>query len=454
MNKLDLDYQNLLKDILDNGITKKTRNGGTLSVFGRQIRHKMSDGFPLLTTKKMPFKTITTELLWFLRGDTNIKYLIDNDCNIWTGDAYKRYHTVMNSDEWIEKWVEHGKERDEARNNKGNNGYTKEEFIHEIKTDDKFAKMWGDLGPIYGAQWRKWKGVDNDFWINTDNMEDPLVGGHGLFYQTGEIDQIANVINDLKNNPDSRRIIVSAWNVAEIDHMTLPPCHNFFQFYTRELSDRERWNLYCKTCNDLKTESIIGSTNKDQMNQYYEKYNIPTRAISLMWNQRSVDTFLGLPFNIASYGLLLEIIAKSVNMVPDELIGNLGDTHLYLNHIEQAKEQIGRELTIEERIDLASEKYKNFDIMDFGIPFTYTHDDIDEYYPVPRRTREPYPLPTLNINTEFWPYEGGECGEGPLDAIAIFKGFTDEHFCKCLLEEDIQLGNYQSHPTIKAPLSN
>jgi thymidylate synthase len=128
-----------------------------------------------------------------------------------------------------------------------------------------------------------------------------------------------------------------------------------------------------------------------------------------MWNQRSVDTFLGLPFNIASYGLLLEIIAKAVNMVPDELIGNLGDVHLYSNHVEQAKEQIGR---------------------------------------------DGFELPTLNINTEFWPYEGGECGEGPLDAIKVFEAFKDDNFCKCLLEEDLQLCNYQSHPTIKAPLSN
>jgi thymidylate synthase len=128
-----------------------------------------------------------------------------------------------------------------------------------------------------------------------------------------------------------------------------------------------------------------------------------------MWNQRSVDTFLGLPFNIASYGLLLEIIATSVNMVPDELIGNLGDVHLYNNHIEQAKEQI---------------------------------------------SRESFELPKLNINTEFWPYEGGECGVGPLDAVKVFESFKNNNFCKCLLEEDIQLSNYQSHPTIKAPLSN
>ncbi len=139
------------------------------------------------------------------------------------------------------------------------------------------------------------------------------------------------------------------------------------------------------------------------------KPSTPKRAISLMWNQRSVDTFLGLPFNIASYGLLLEIIAKEVNMVPDELIGNLGDVHLYSNHIEQAKEQM---------------------------------------------SREPYALPKLNINTEWWPTEGGECGVGPIDAAAVFNSFKDDNFCKCLLEEDIQLVNYKSHPTIKAPLSN
>jgi thymidylate synthase len=445
MNNLDKQYTDLLQDILDNGITKKTRNGGTLSVFGRQIRHKMSDGFPLLTTKKMPFKTITTELLWFLRGDTNIKFLVDNNCHIWDGDAYKNYTqtNVVKNDDGSETHISPAGHY---------NQMTKEEFINKIKTDAEFAKKWGDLGPIYGKQWRDW---------HVTNKVDEITNEY--FLGNFSIDQITNSINLLKTDPDSRRNRVSAWNVGELDQMTLPPCHTDFQFYTRELSDRERWNLYCKTCNDLKTESIIGSTNKDQMNQYYEKYNIPTRAISLMWNQRSVDTFLGLPFNIASYGLLLEIIAKSVNMVPDELIGNLGDTHLYLNHIEQAKEQIGRELSLEERYDLMPsitghsemnieerKKINNF-VLDDGTSY---HKEWLDSFNIPTRTRQPFPLPTLNINTEFWPYEGGECGEGPLDAIAIFKGFTDEHFCKCLLEEDIQLSNYQSHPHIKAPLSN
>jgi thymidylate synthase len=175
-----------------------------------------------------------------------------------------------------------------------------------------------------------------------------------------------------------------------------------------------------------------------------------------MWNQRSVDTFLGLPFNLASYGLLLEIIAKVVNMVPDELVGNLGDVHLYSNHIEQAKEQIGRDLTCDERIELASTDI-HFDPFDFGVGIEASDESIHsvcDLYGVPRRLRQPYPLPQLNINTEFWPYEGGECGEGPLDAIAVMNSFKDENFCKCLLEEDIQLSNYQSHPSIKAPLSN
>jgi hypothetical protein len=210
------------------------------------------------------------------------------------------------------------------------------------------------------------------------------------------------------------------------------------------LNRGERVDLYIKKYGDIGMD--------------YEKYKdtIPTRAISLMWNQRSVDTFLGLPFNIASYGLLLEIIAKAVNMVPDELIGNLGDVHLYSNHIEQAKEQIGRELSLEERTNYGIDILGYDGLLDFG----HTQNDDDKIlycldtWGVPTRAREPYPLPTLNINTEFWPYEGGECGEGPLDAAAIFESFKNDDFCRCLLEEDIQLGDYQSHPAIKAPLSN
>ena len=376
MNNVDAQYQELLQAILDYGVEKKDRTGtGTKSIFGYTFRHNMSWGFPLLTTKKMAWKTMVTELLWFLRGDTNIKFLVDNNCHIWDGDCYKAYIKRYNKGEYVgkTKLLENSK-----KNRTLTEPFTQEEFINKIKTDDEFAKKWGDLGPIYGAQWRYWQG-ELDQW-----------------------DQIKDLISELKTNPDSRRLMVNSWNVGQLHEMVLPPCHYGFQVYTRELTWEEQ------------VEWVMKNTNVELENVYIveevAKETTPKRAISLMWNQRSVDTFLGLPFNIASYGLLLEIIAKMVNMVPDELIGNLGDTHLYLNHIEQAKEQIER---------------TSFDL-----------------------------LPTLNINTEFWPTESGECGVGPLDATAVLNSFKDDNFCKCLLEEDLQLLNYQSHPAIKAPLSN
>jgi thymidylate synthase len=260
MNNIEHDYLKLLHDILNNGVEKQDRTGtGTISVFGRQIRHDMSLGFPLLTTKKMPFKTIVTELLWFLRGDTNIKFLVDNNCHIWDGDAFKNF---MENSEGDPDLI-----------------WNQEQFIEMIKTDDKFAQQWGELGPIYGRQWRNWDAV----------------------FDSG-VDQIANLINDLKNNPDSRRLMVNAWNVGELNQMLLPPCHYGFQCYVKE-----------------------------------GKY------LSLMWNQRSVDTPLGLPFNIASYALLLMMIADEVNMVPDQLIGNLGDCHIYLDQVDGVKEQLTRQ---------------------------------------------------------------------------------------------------------------
>ena len=312
MNTLDKQYQDLLQTILDYGVEKKDRTGtGTKSIFGYTIRHNMSEGFPLLTTKKMAWKTMVTELLWFLRGDTNIKFLVDNGCHIWDGDAYKRYFNEIASNKNMNFEVP----------------LSKEEFINKIKTDDEFAEKWGNLGPVYGKQWRSW---ENFFYDNPDP------DGDGFRHQS--IDQITNLINDLKTNPDSRRLMVNAWNVGELDQMVLPPCHYGFQVYTRELTWVERYE-YMYNTNVRAKDGFRPPLTPEMLQQY----NIPNRAISLMWNQRSVDTFLGLPFNIASYGLLLTILAKEVNMVPDQLIGNLGDTHLYLNHIEQAKEQITRE---------------------------------------------------------------------------------------------------------------
>ena len=425
MNKIDKAYTDLLQDILDNGTKKETRNGGTISVFGRQIRHKMSEGFPLLTTKKMSWNSIVTELLWFLRGDTNIKFLVDNNCHIWDGDAYKFFKNSFPI-----------KKSNPPKDYINEDGQllTQEEFINKIKTDDEFAYKWGELGPIYGKQWRSWH-------TGWDVVEDKSKEAGVRRIEYG-IDQIANLINDLKTNPDSRRLMVNAWNVGELDQMVLPPCHYGFQVYTRELSLGERTEY-------KKKRDGIARTFAPYTHQMLDGSNIPTRAISLMWNQRSVDTFLGLPFNIASYGLLLEIIAKAVNMVPDELIGNLGDVHLYSNHVEQAKEQIGRERTHEEMVEMyyAIENKKDRENK-------WTWQTRFEDNNISKHTREPYPLPTLNINTEFWQTESGECGVGPLDAVKVFESFKDDHFCKCLLEEDIQLVNYQSHPTIKAPLSN
>ena len=296
MNKLDEQYRGLLAEVLYNGVEKKDRTGtGTLSRFGMQIRHNMSDGFPILTTKKVAFKTMVTELKWFLRGDTNIKYLVDNGCNIWNGDAYRNF--LKNS-------VPHDHQE------------MMDEFIDKIKKDPlhtnyKFAKKWGELGPIYGKQWRDVNGID----------------------------QLENLITGIISNPHSRRHIVSAWNVSDLDQMTLPPCHYSFQCYV----------------NDGK--------------------------LSLMWNQRSADLFLGVPFNISSYGLLLHLLCKETRLEPGHLIGSFGDIHLYKNHIEQAKEQISRD---------------SFD------------------------------LPKLKVS-----------------CYDIYRG-----------DFDAELVNYESHPAIKAPLSN
>ena len=346
MYNIDEEYRQLLMDILIHGVKKEDRTGtGTQSVFGRQIRHSMSEGFPLLTTKKMAWKSIVTELLWFLRGDSDIRFLWENNCAIWDGDWYKQYKTTCSEP------------------------YTLEEVKQKVKDGNHyFHNSMFDMGPIYGKQWREWTKFEYNNGCITGNLS---------------IDQIQNLINELKTNPDSRRLMVNAWNVGELDQMVLPPCHYGFQVYTRELSLDERNDLlYKKIGGDHKRENCFSDEEFERETlQDCKAFNIPTRAISLMWNQRSVDTFLGLPFNIASYGLLLMMIADEVNMIPDELVGNLGDVHLYLDHIEQAKEQISRK--------------------PFDLPIVHVRDGIESFMP-----------------------------------------------------GDIILENYQSHPAIKAPLSN
>lgn len=250
MNYADKEYFELSKKVLKEGIKKGDRTGtGTLSIFGDQRRYDLSKGFPLLTTKKVNYAAVLHELIWFIQGDTNIKYLVENNVNIWNAWPYEEY---TKSPEY--------------------NGETEKEFIEKIKSSDEFAKKWGELGPVYGKQWRDFGGVD----------------------------QLMKVVEQIKNNPNSRRLIVSAWNPTEVDNMLLPPCHSFFQFYVVE------------------------------------------GKLSAQLYQRSGDIFLGVPFNIASYATLIHMIAYISNLKVGEFIHTIGDAHIYLNHVEQINEQLSR----------------------------------------------------------------------------------------------------------------
>lgn len=298
MEGIEQQYLNLLQDILDNGQKTDDRTGTcTISVFGRTLRHNMKDGFPLLTTKRLSIHNIKHELLWFLQGSTRPKYLIENNIHIWTPDLQRfyrdnatihdYYHTINNLNE-VKK-------------------YTLSEFENMILTDEIFENEYGDLGPTYGHQWRSWE---------------------------GKIDQISVLINQLRNNPDSRRLIVSAWNVSDIGDVVLPPCHHMFQCKTRVLSVEER--------EEIMASRGFGYPSTETREEQLDEYNIPKRELSLIWNQRSVDTFLGLPYNLASYGLLLQLLSDEVGMQPGELIGFLADTHIYSNHVDQVNEQMLR----------------------------------------------------------------------------------------------------------------
>lgn len=292
MNKLDRDYLNLINDILENGHISDDRTGtGTKKVFGREIRHNMKDGLPMLTTKKMFSKGVIIELLWFLSGSTNIKKLVDNNVYIWIGDCYKKYKKDF--------------EKIEVDSLFGSieNPMTETEFIDYIKTHeetDPFVNKYADIGKGgYGKMWRNFSGVD----------------------------QIKVLIKELKNNPDSRRLMVTAWNPKLISETLLPPCHFGFQCFTRKLTLDERYDLYANSISE------IHHVRENITHDYLDIY-VPSRAISLKWHQRSTDSALGFGFNVLSYGLLLEMIAQQTNMIAEELIGSLGDTHIYLNQIE------------------------------------------------------------------------------------------------------------------------
>ncbi|MGE6488752.1 thymidylate synthase [Paenisporosarcina sp. NPDC076898] len=304
-------YLQLCQTILANGAVKDDRTGtGTKSIFGYQMRFDLTKGFPLLTTKRTAMRLIVSELLWFLKGDTNVRTLIAEDNHIW--------------DEWaFEKWVKsedyNGPDmtdfglraaQDEAFQQIVDEQMTV--FRERILSDDEFAKSFGDLGPVYGRQWRSWPSADGT-----------------------SIDQLKNVIHSLKNNPDSRRHIVTAWNPSEVDQMALPPCHTFFQFYVAD------------------------------------------NKLSCQLYQRSADVFLGVPFNIASYALLTHLIARECNLEVGEFVHTLGDAHIYSNHMDQVNEQLSREPRDLPTLTISNEKKSIFELETSDI-------SIEGYNPHPR----------------------------------------------------------------------
>jgi len=274
-------YLDYLQDILDHGTEHADRTGtGTIRVFGRQLRFDLTEGFPLLTTKRVWMRGVTEELLWFLRGETNIQSLVQAGVSIWTDWPLQRYREETGTD------------------------IDPEAFEQKIAEDDAFAERWGDLGPVYGKQWRDFEGPER------------------------RVDQIDRLVEGLRKNPHSRRHVVSAWHPAQLDDAALPPCHYAFQCFTRELSLEERRS--------------IAASKEEANHEHLDGLDVPRRALSLTWNQRSVDSFLGLPFNIASYALLTHMLAQQADLVPEELIFSGGDCHIYQNHVEKVEEQLTR----------------------------------------------------------------------------------------------------------------
>lgn len=415
MNNVDKQYLDILKDIIDNGVWKNTRSGRVKSVFGRTMRFNLNEGLPLLTTKKVFTKGIIYELLWFLKGDTNIKYLVDNNVHIWDDDAFRWFKTL--DFKYLEREEPYYDEEDNKThidvhgyykldycifdleddiensytivlNNDIQNeisvtiedlkNITKEQFIDYVKKNawihrydihqgrkvsDKKIYQFGDLGEIYGKQWRN--------------------------YGISGKDQIANIINTLKTNPDDRRMVLNAWNPDVLDNIALPACHMFATFWTRELTYQERFNILLEKNNNdeiivaNKIGELCGDDNanfdnnslKDKFNKLLEKENIPTRELSCSFTMRSNDFCCGNPYNICQYAFLTYMFCEICNMKPGELIYIGNDVHIYENHIEQAEEQISRKGS--DIIPKLSFKRKINDINDF----TYEDFVISDYHP-------------------------------------------------------------------------
>lgn len=305
-------YLNLCHHVLKQGVKRNDRtNTGTYSVFGHQMRFDLQKGFPLLTTKRVPFRLVASELLWFIKGDTNIRYLLEHNNNIWNEWAFKKW---VESDEYTGPDMTNFGHRSQT-DTEFNKQYQKQIniFIENVLTNDQFAEKYGDLGFVYGKQWREWKTSTNE-----------------------TIDQLKNVIHAIQTDPYSRRHIVSAWNPEDIPHMALPPCHTLFQFYVSD--GKLSCHLY----------------------------------------QRSGDIFLGVPFNIASYALLTHLIAHECHLEVGEFIHTLGDAHIYTNHVEQVKTQLGREPKNLPILKINDDKTSIFDfeIDDFEIKNYYPHPTI------------------------------------------------------------------------------
>lgn len=327
MNYVNRQYHSILKDILENGNKKESRAGNVLSVFGRMMRFNLKDGFPLITTKKVFYKGMIHELIWFLSGNTNIKYLVDNNVNIWTDDAYRWYKHYIEENNRV--YNLHGEIIAKLNNIDISEQpiLSKDEFVEAAKEQKvillcadaeglglQFIQYtFGDLGPIYGRQWRSWGGKD----------------------------QIRNIVDTLKTNPNDRRMILSAWNVNDLDFMALPPCHVIYYFYTRKLSDIERIKLLMEK-NEHHDNYLEYETS--QLIEICDKENIPTRELSCSFTCRSQDFLLGTPYNISEAALLTHLLAHTVNMLPGEVLYQGIDVHIYENQIEGAKEQLSRDV--------------------------------------------------------------------------------------------------------------
>ena len=346
MNKVDTEYFRIVNDILTNGRLKKNRTGvDTIGIFGAQAKYNVDlNAFPLLTTKKVHWPAIVHELLWFISGDTNIKYLVDNNVRIWNEWAYKKYQETCISkipDNELESLsVLSGMSLSDVDH------LPMDVFIERIKNDVEFATKWGELGEgTYGGMWRAFPYFDNsDPMCHNQKTSDPTAPldvhyetSSGYACEVGHVDQLQKVINKLKTNPDDRRMIVSAWHPYWVDHCALPPCHCLFHFHTEELTYDERFQLYRDNGGDLIAEP------ESTMVELFDVSNTPTRRLNCLLYQRSNDFFLGVPFNIASYSLLTAMIAHVSNMVPGTFTHSHGDAHIYVNHLDQIKLQMSRE---------------------------------------------------------------------------------------------------------------